>query len=160
MFWIKVRSVLRCLETYAGVIHFIFAPSCSCQHGGVNRMGHVTAGTQPIDRLNLLCCDAASIALLRIWPVWRKPDCKWSRGSANILWLSPVLNKYEQYPADQAICQPAALDRRRTSTPHSPCDNPHRTEPSRTELMQTDAPVPTVLMADEVHTNSLEGDLH
>ncbi len=25
------------------------------------------------------------------------------RGSVNILWLSPVSNKYERYPADQAI---------------------------------------------------------
>ncbi len=42
------------------------------------------------------------------------------RGPANILWLSPVSNKYERYPADQAIRQPAALARRRISTPRSP----------------------------------------
>ncbi len=40
-------------------------------------------------------------------------------------------NKNERYPADQATRQPAALDRRRTSTPHSLCDNPRRTGPSR-----------------------------
>ncbi len=42
-FLIKVRSILLCLETHAGAIHFIFAVP-ACQHGGVNRMGHMTSG--------------------------------------------------------------------------------------------------------------------
>ncbi len=56
---------------------------------------------------------------------------KGDKGSANILSLNPASNKNELSPADQATRQPAALDRRRISTPHSPSDNPHRIAPSR-----------------------------
>ncbi len=57
-----------------------------------------------------------------------KADFSLDKGDKGICHISPASNKNERYPADQATRQPAALDRRRTSTPHSPCDNPRRTD--------------------------------
>ncbi len=54
-----------------------------------------------------------------------KGICQYSLVKSSIEYI------YEWYPVDQAIRQPAALDSRRISTPHSPSENPHRTESSR-----------------------------
>ncbi len=53
------------------------------------------------------------------------------RGSANTLSLNPVLNNSVPHLTDQATRQLGALDKRRTSTWHSPSCSPHRTGRSR-----------------------------